>query len=438
MINIHLNPRVRNVGVSPTVAINDLSNELLSDGRNVFKLGLGESPFPVPDSVVEALRAAAEEKSYLPVKGLPELREAIADHHRREFDVECDPEDVLIGPGSKELMFLLQLAYYGDLIIPSPSWVSYAPQAGLVGRKIHWVETSSENNWLITAEELEAVCSRNPTEPRLMIMNYPSNPTGHTYTHDQLKDLAEVARRHNIVLLSDEIYGKLHHDGAHESIARLYPEGTIFSGGLSKWCGAGGWRLGVFVFPPGLRWLLDAMAAVGSETFTSTCNPVQRAATCAFRENPEIDNYLRDARRILKALGSEMAGRLKSVGSRIESPEGGFYLFPDFSPFREKFHQRGIETSNQFWEHLLEDTGVAILPGSVFGRPENEFTARLAYVDFDGRAALKAASRIPPTEPLGDAFLEEHCGRMLDAVDLISGWVGSNHAVRDRVAVRIC
>ena len=136
MINIHLNPRVRNVGVSPTVAINDLSNELLRDGRNVFKLGLGESPFPVPDSVVEALRAAAEEKSYLPVKGLPELREAIADHHRREFDVECDPEDVLIGPGSKELMFLLQLAYYGDLIIPSPSWVSYAPQAGLVGRMI--------------------------------------------------------------------------------------------------------------------------------------------------------------------------------------------------------------------------------------------------------------------------------------------------------------
>ena len=331
----HLNPRVANIGVSATVAINDRSDALRREGREIFKLGLGESPFPVPPPVVEALRAAADQKSYLPVKGLQELREVVAEHHRREFGIYRDPEDVLIGPGSKELMFLLQLVYYGDLIIPSPSWVSYPAQASIVGRDIHWLQTSRETNWLITAPELEHCCE-DPHRRRLMIINYPSNPSGHTHSSEQLRELAEVARRSNVVLLSDEIYGKLHHEGKHESIVPLYLEGTIFSGGLSKWCGAGGWRLGVFVFPPELRWLLDAMAAVGSETFTSTCNPVQHAAVRAFQGGPEIEDYLVDERRILKALGSELSRKLQQAGTNVKPADGAFYLFPEFSPFRRE------------------------------------------------------------------------------------------------------
>ena len=142
----HLNPNVQGLGVSATVAINDLSNELRRQGREIFKLGLGESPFPVPAPVVEALRHAASRKHYLPVNGLLSLREAVAEHHRRHFGLDCDPDDVLIGPGSKELMFLLQLVYYGDLIIPSPSWVSYAPQAKIIGRDIHWLRTSFDDD----------------------------------------------------------------------------------------------------------------------------------------------------------------------------------------------------------------------------------------------------------------------------------------------------
>ena len=218
---VHLNPNVEGLGISATVAINDRSNKLKAEGRDIFKLGLGESPFPVPDPVVEALKAAAHEKSYLQVKGHQELREAVAEHHVRTFEIDRKPEDVSIGPGSKELMFLLQLVYYGDLIIPSPSWVSYAPQAKIIGRDIHWIDTSYENNWLIQAEELEQICFKDPDKARLMIINYPSNPTGRTYSIDQLKDLAEVARKHRVVLLSDEIYGKLHHDGKHKNIVEF-------------------------------------------------------------------------------------------------------------------------------------------------------------------------------------------------------------------------
>ncbi|MBR9979026.1 MAG: pyridoxal phosphate-dependent aminotransferase [Bacteroidetes bacterium] len=237
------------------------------------------------------------------------------------------------------------LVYHGDLIIPAPSWVSYAPQAKILGRNIHWIKTRYEDNWLIQADELERICFKDPDRARLMIINYPSNPTGRTYSIEQLKDLATVARKHGVVLLSDEIYGKLHHDGTHKSIVEFYPEGTIFSGGLSKWCGAGGWRLGLFVFPENLRWLLKGMATVASETFTSTSSPIQHAAIAAFQYNDIIETYLIGQRKILKALGKMLTEKLQHAGVKVRCPEGAFYIFPDFSDFSEKFRHNRISDS---------------------------------------------------------------------------------------------
>jgi len=295
----------------------------------------------------------------------------------------------------------------------------------IIGRDIHWIDTRYENNWLIQAEELEQICFKDPEKARLVIINYPSNPTGRTYSIDQLKDLAEVARKHRVVLLSDEIYAKLHHDGKHKSIVKLYPEGTIFSGGLSKWCGAGGWRLGLFVFPEGLRWLLNAMASVGSETFTSTSSPIQHAAVAAFHYNDDIEKYLINERRILKALGAALSEKLQQAGARVKCPEGAFYLFPDFSDYSDKFRKNNIRNSKEMCEKLLDETGVAILPGSDFGRPENEFTARLAYVDFNGREALEGVKKVPSNQNPGQEYLEKYCGRMLKATDRICDWLNN-------------
>jgi len=423
LLDVHLNPNISGLKPSATVAINDLSNELRQKGKEVYKLGLGQSPFPVPEQVVEALQKNAFQKDYLPVKGLRELQEAVAEHHCRTFGIEANPDDVLIGPGSKELMFLLQLTYFGNLVIPSPSWVSYAPQAKIIGRDILFFPTSFENDWHLTPEELEKLCHIKKGEPRLLILNYPLNPSGTTMDRDRLKDLAEIADRNHVVLLSDEIYGKIHHDGQHESIVHFYPEGTIFSGGLSKWCGAGGWRLGVFVFPRPLRWLLDAMAAVGTETFTSTSAPIQYAAIRAFQEGPEINDYLKRSRRIIKALGNHISKKLEEAGVRIRYPHGGFYIFPDFSPFKEKLKAKKINTSEKFCRRLLEDTGVAMLPGSNFGRHPEEMTARIAYVDFDGKSALEAVRSISTDQPLGEHFLKTYCGNVLKAINRLSEWI---------------
>ncbi|HEB96041.1 MAG TPA: aminotransferase class I/II-fold pyridoxal phosphate-dependent enzyme, partial [Sedimenticola thiotaurini] len=139
--DINLNLNVRGLSQSATLAINERCARMHREGKDVYRLGLGQSPFPVAEPVVAELRSNAHQKDYLPVKGLPRLREAVASYHCRQEGVEYSADDVLIGPGSKELMFLVQLVYYGDLVIPTPSWVSYAPQANIIGRHIRWVPT---------------------------------------------------------------------------------------------------------------------------------------------------------------------------------------------------------------------------------------------------------------------------------------------------------
>lgn len=422
-IRIDLNLNIRGLKKSATLAINELSRQLQQEGKKVYRLGFGQSPFPVPEPVVEALRRHAHEKDYLAVKGLFELRDAIASYLYRKQGIQRTAEDVLIGPGSKELLFLVQLAYYGDLVIPTPSWVSYAPQAIIAGRRVNWVKTQQENDWRLTPAELERLCALDPGRPRILIINYPSNPTGATYAAERLKELAAVARKYKVILLSDEIYGELHHTGQHVSIARFYPEGTIISTGLSKWCGAGGWRLGAFIFPPALRWLLDAMAIVASETFTSTSAPIQYAAVEAFRENPMIDRYLDDARRILRILGRSLHARLLQYNIFAPKPQGGFYLFPHFGYYQPNLMKRGISDSQQFCEALLNDTGLALLPSYDFGRPSEELTARLSYVDFDGEMALQLAGEAYAGKPLDDKFVESCCGNMLEAIGLLGAWL---------------
>lgn len=423
--NRFLNPNVIGLKESPTLRINQHCKELAAQGRHLYKLGLGQSPFPVPDSVVNALKLYAPQKDYLHVQGLPELRKAVADFHRKKDGVDILPENVIIGPGSKELLFLLQMVFKGEVIIPSPSWVSYLPQAKIIGNTIHVLHTSAGNQWRLMPEQLDEFCKQNNADGRknyLLILNYPGNPDGITYGVESIKLLAETARKNNIYVLSDEIYGQLHHQGNHVSIAKYYPEGSIISSGLSKWCGAGGWRLGTFSFPPNLHWIMEAMAAVASETYTSVSAPIQYAAVQAFLCGAEIEDYLWHVRKILTLLGMKFAAIIREGNILVNDPTGGFYLFLDLSPLKGKLHSRGITNSTELCDRLLDETGVAILPGVDFNRPADELSARLSYVDFDGAKALSASYTVPLHEKLPDDFLDHYCGNVVEAARKISEW----------------
>jgi aspartate aminotransferase len=373
----------------------------------------------VPESVVDALRAAAPVKEYLPVRGLPELREAVAEYHRRRHAVNRTGADVLVAPGSKELMFLLQIAFAGELLLPMPTWVSYAPQARIAGRRVRMLPTQAADGFRLAPATLDAVCREDPGRPRILVLNYPSNPTGVSYGLDALAELAEVARRHGIVVLSDEIYGELDFRGEHVSIVRFLEEATILAGGLSKWCGAGGWRLGTFSFPPRLRWLLDAMAVLGSETYSATSAPIQHAAVRAFRGGSDIEGYLQRSRSILAALARRTRGALVEAGADVPEPNGAFYLFPGFGAHARALAARGITDDRGLADQLMTELGVAMLPGSEFGLEPAALRVRLALVDFDGARALAAAG----AGPVDEAFVERLCAPTVRAVDGIARWV---------------
>jgi aspartate aminotransferase len=415
---------LRRVEKSQTLLLNEQSRRLQQEGRNVYKFGFGQSPFLPPQPVIERLQSAAHLKDYSPVAGIPELREAVARFHRQLDGVNIEAEDVLIAPGSKILLYAVMAAFTrADVLVPVPSWVSYIPQAQLAGHNVIKIPTLRKA-WRLTPELLEeAVKSKADAHvPSILIINYPGNPDGLTYTSGELAGLAAVARKHNILILSDEIYGLLHHTGSHESIARHCPDNTIITSGLSKWVGAGGWRLGVALLPKALRGAFkETLLGIASETYSCATLPVQMAACEAYRSPEGIADYVKHQRRILSTLGTECYRRLHKSGIGVCEPQGGFYLFLDFC----ELQGAGMATSEALCEKLLADTGVALLPGTAFGMEPRHLSARLAYVDFDGVKALEAAKKIGLTQPLGAAFAKEYFSRMLEGIDRICEWVAA-------------
>jgi aspartate aminotransferase len=424
------NEFLRKVEQSQTLLLNEQSRRLQQEGRNVYKFGFGQSPFPPPQSVIERLQSAAHLKDYSPVQGIPELREAVAHFHRQWDRVSIDAEDILIAPGSKILIYAVMAAFTrADVLVPVPSWVSYIPQAHLAGHHVIKIPTFQEARWRLTPELLEkAIKSKIDAHvPSILILNYPGNPDGLTYTSDELAGLAAVARKHNVLIISDEIYGLLNHAGSHESIACHCPDNTIITSGLSKWIGAGGWRLGVALLPKALRGAFkETLLGIASETYSCAALPVQMAACEAYQPTDAIADYLQHQRRILATLGMACYHKLHNAGISVCEPQGGFYLFLDFS----NLQGAGISTSETLCEKLLADTGVALLPGTAFGMEPHHLSARLAYVDFDGAKALDASKEVGLQQPLGPAYSRHHFSKTLEGIDKLCEWVTGLAPVR--------
>ena len=178
-----------------------------------------------------------------------------------------------------------------------------------------------------------------------------------------------MARRFQVVMLSDEIYGEIHHEGGHVSIAEFYPEGTIISTGLSKWCGAGGWRLGTFTFPHESELAARCHSRGGQRNLhRNECTHPSSQPLRPSRGGAFIREYLIHCRRVLRALGRHCAAMLRSAELDVAAPVGAFYLFPDFRRYQPQLRAKGISTSRELSDRLLQDTGVATLPGYSFGR----------------------------------------------------------------------
>ncbi|MGB5460519.1 MAG: pyridoxal phosphate-dependent aminotransferase [Eudoraea sp.] len=403
----------RKVEESQTLLINTQSKNLAAQNKELIKFGFGQSPFLPPKQVMDELKSAVHHKEYSSVQGDLELRQYMADFHKAHNGLTVLADDILIGPGSKILIFNTLMAFEkADVFIPTPSWVSYGPQAKLAGHNIIQLPTDFDQKWRISAESLKKASKHKLHKATILILNYPGNPDGLTYSEGELKEIADQARIQNIYVISDEIYGLLNHNLNHKSFANYYPEKTITTTGLSKWCGAGGWRFGAVFLPNEIESdLKKTMIGIGSETYSCAPTPVQIAARTAYKNFQDITWYIKWQVNILSQIGNYCSDKLNSSGIRVHKPQGGFYIFPDFSLHQEKLHAAGIKTSNDLCQTLLKDTGVVLLPAHAFGFEENYLAARLAYVDF-----------IPPLEN-SHFDVEKNFPKVKIGIDAIIKWI---------------
>ena len=399
---------VKNLKPSATLKINEISKKLENEGKNIFKFGFGQSPFQIPKDVIEELKKNSHKNKYLPMQGLSELRSVISNYTTKQKNYNYNSENIIIGPGTKELMFLLQILFEGDILLPTPSWVSYAPQAILGHNKIHWINTDKENNWFPTADAIEKIIKINKAKKYLLFLNSPNNPSGQIC--ENLKEISLIAKKYNLLILSDEIYSELSFKKNFQSISNYYPEGTIISTGLSKWCGAGGWRLGHFIIPNELNILKNSLKILASETFSSVSAPIQYAAIAAYTN--DHSEYIKNSTNILKAVGEYVYENLKSNKISINKSQGGFYLMPEF--LNDKFLD-----SNEMCNNLLKETGVALLPGSDFGFSKKKMLARLSFTDFDGKEFM---NNIKNEKKIDNDLILKLAPKVVKGVDKLKKW----------------
>ncbi|MGW6008406.1 pyridoxal phosphate-dependent aminotransferase [Streptomyces sp. NPDC055210] len=367
---------------SATLAIDEAVHARRQAGHEVLHLGFGEAGLPIPPGLAEVLAGSAHHNHYSPVAGTAEAREAAAGWFERR-SLPTRPEQILFAPGSKPLIFALLAAIGGDVVLPCPSWVSYAAQAALLGHRVIPVAVPAEAGGIPDPALLEEALKQavaDGAEPGVLVLTVPDNPTGTVASAEQVDEVCVIAERHGLAVVSDEIYAELCHQGTVPSPVRRLPDRTVVTTGLSKSLALGGWRIG-FARTPDSPWgrrLHGELTGIASEVWSSLATPMQTVAAHALADPPEVTAHIAASRHVHARVAAAVYQRVTAVGAGCRPPQAGFYLYPDFAPARAELGRQGITTSIDLATALLDHHGIATLPGSAFGDSETALTLRLA------------------------------------------------------------
>lgn len=419
------------VEIPANLRINDRIKRYREDCRRMgcdrpyHHFAFGQSPFAPPPSVVEALKEHAHEHSYLPTAGLPALREAVAGYYRHHFRLDATPERIVVSPGSKEMIAILLSALEGSVLVPVPSWVSYMPQARILKKEVVPLRVRSDTGFKLTSDLLRDGARRASGKQSILILNHPHNPTGAVYERAELEALAETCRKHGIIVIADEIYALTAFDRpSFTSMAAVYPEGTVVTGGLSKDRSAGGYRVGVGVFPAGEDGVLASVLKIAGSTYSCVAAPLQHAAVKAYSLDEDVEAHVRDCAAVNTIVGKEMSALFCAGGSDTLAPEGAFYLFVDWSREQENFKSIGLSSSPEVAEHVLHVEHAAMLPGNALLLDDAEIAFRCSYVDYDGVKALADWRRRRPSSPSErQDFVRRNCPLLTDGVTYLSRYL---------------
>lgn len=365
---------VKNLKLSPTLALNQRALELKSQGRKIISLAAGEPDFPTPPWIIEAAHKAALNGAtrYTAVAGTPDLRQAIVEKLFRENHLKYSPKEIVVGTGGKQIIFnaLMATLNPGDeVIVPSPYWVSYPEMVSLFGGHSVIVPCAEANSFKLSPKDLEAAIT---PRTKWLILNAPSNPTGVMYTFEELWALAQVIRRNpHLMVMSDDIYEHLLYDNlTFQTIADVEPEikhQVLIVNGVSKSFSMTGWRIG---YGAGPEALISAMVNIQSQSTSNACSVAQAAALAALKGD---QTFLNEWRTSFAKRRDQMLDLLLSIPNvTCVKPQGAFYLFPNMMAYlgttRPDTGDR-IATDMDLSNYLLESAGIAVMPGSAFGAP---------------------------------------------------------------------
>ena len=376
-----LSDRLQRLAPSATLAMSQKSNEMKAQGLDVINLSVGEPDFNTPDHIKEAAKKAIDENysRYSPVPGYPDLRKAIVEKLKNENGLDYSVSEVVVSNGAKQSVCntVLALVNPGDeVIIPAPYWVSYPQMVKLAGGTPVIVNAGFEQNFKMTAAQLEKAIT---PKTRMLILCSPSNPTGSVYTKDELQALADVLKRHDgMFVLADEIYEHINYVGRHESIAQFegMKERSIIVNGVSKAYAMTGWRIGFIAAP---EWIAKGCNKLQGQYTSGPCSISQKAAVAAYTQSQECVEQMRQAFERRRDLIVKLAKDIP--GLEVNVPQGAFYLFPKCSSFFGKSDGvRTIDNSTDFAMYLLEKAHVATVGGDAFGDP---YCFRMSYATSD-------------------------------------------------------
>ena len=370
-----LSNRVLNMDESVTLAAAARAKALKAEGRDILSLTLGEPDFPTPKNIQQAAIAAIEDgraSFYTVTSGLPELKAAVVDYFAKYYGYEIRPNQVTVATGAKFTLYTFFMSVIDpedEVIIPTPYWVSYADQILMAEGKPVFVQATEENNFKVTVAQLEAVRTE---KTKVLVLNSPSNPTGMIYTAEELLAIGNWAVEHDILILADDIYGRLVYNGNKftpiSSLSEEIRKQTVVINGVSKSYSMTGWRIGYAVGEPDI---ISAMSKVAGQT---TSNPTAVAQYAAIEALTGSQDTVENMRLAFEERLNTIYPLLAQVpGFEVVKPQGAFYLFPNV---KKAMEMKGYTDVTAFTTAILEEVGVALVTGDGFGAPEN---VRLSY-----------------------------------------------------------
>jgi aspartate aminotransferase len=389
---------------SATLAINERVEARRAAGGTVLHLGFGEAGLPVLPEIADVLAGAVGRNRYAPVAGSAPARAATAGWFGRR-GLPTDPDQIVLAPGSKALLYALVASLPGDVVLPQPSWVSYAAQATLAHKDVVWVPVPDEAGGVPDPDLLGDSLRRARDagrRPGILVLTLPDNPTGTVAPAALVDKVCRVAEEHDLAVVSDEIYRDLaYQPEGFVSPSAIVPERCFVTTGLSKSLALGGWRIGAARFPDGVLGgqTRQHVAGVASEVWSALADPMQEVVAYVMDEPTVVGDHVAASRALHRKVSTAVHQVFVEGGARCRPPAGGFYLYPDLEPLRPALAARGIRTGAQLADHLLDVHGVGVLAGESFGDVTEGLRFRAATSLLYGTTAEQRREALAADDP---------------------------------------